>query len=193
MQITSEKIIRIRKPKTSYPVIEPIAGRFSPRNFSSEKIPENDLNSIFEAARLAPSAYNYQPWFYYWTRIGSTAYQKIISCLPELNYWAKTAPVLIVACYLKEIDSRPDKFSQYDLGASVISLILQAQQKKYYARQMGLFDRDKLVKILNINKDHHPFVIIALGKIGDYSKIKDVYLKKDFQLHVKKTTIVKKI
>lgn len=186
-------VIKIRKPKIRYPVIQPIANRFSPRHFSSEKIPEKDLSSIFEAARLAPSAYNYQPWFYYWTRNGSGAYKNIVSCLAELNYWAKTAPILIVACYLKVIEGKPDKFSLYDLGASVMSLILQAQQKNYYARQMGLFDENKLIKLLNINKDHNPYVIIALGKIGDYSNIEEIYFKKDFKLNIKKTDIAKKI
>lgn len=189
----AEDIIKIRKPKTRYPVIQSIADRFSPRHFSSEKISQEDLNSIFEAARLAPSAYNYQPWYYYWTKNGSSAYKKIVSCLPELNYWAKTAPILIIACYLKIVDGNSDKFSVYDLGASVISLILQAQQKNYYARQMGLFDENKLRKLLNINKDHNPYIIIALGKIGDYSNAEEIYLKKDFRSNQKKTDIAKKI
>jgi len=193
MKITAKDIIKIRKPKTRYPVIQPIADRFSPRHFSSEKISQEDLNSIFEAARLAPSGHNYQPWFYYWTRNGSSAYKKIISCLPELNYWAKTAPVLIITCYLEVINGNKNRFSIYDLGASVMSLVLQAQQKNYYARQMGLFDKNKLIRLLNIDKDYNPYVIIALGKIGDYSNIKEIYLKKDSQPHIKKTNIAKKI
>jgi len=190
---TANEIIKIRKPQVRFSVIQPIADRFSPRHFSPDGFNEKDLNSIFEAARLAPSAYNYQPWFYYWIRNGSVTFKKILSCLPELNYWAKTDPVLIIACYLKAIDGNPNKFSIYDLGSSVMSLVLQAQQKNYYARQMGLFDKNKLTKLLNINKDHRPYVIIALGKIGDYSKIEEIYFKKDSQPHVKKTDIVKKI
>lgn len=193
MKITAEEIKKIREQKLRYPVIAEIGKRFSPRHFSPDDFNEKDLNSIFEAARLAPSAYNYQPWFYYWTRNGSNAYKKIISCLPELNYWAKTAPILIIACYLKVVDGNPDKFSLYDLGASVMSLVLQAQQKNYYARQMGLFNKNKLINLLNINKNHSPYVIITLGKIGDYSKIEEIYLKKDSQPHIKKTDIVKNI
>ena len=81
--ITAEDIIKIRKPKIHYPVIEPIAHRFSPRHFLNEKIPDDILNSIFEAARHAPSGRNYQPWYYYWADKDSASYEKIVSCLPE--------------------------------------------------------------------------------------------------------------
>lgn len=188
--VTTDEIIKIRKPRVRYPVIQPIANRFSPRHFSPKDFNEKDLDAIFEAARLAPSAYNYQPWFYYWTRNGSSAYKKIISCLPELNYWAKTAPALIIACYMDVVDGNKDRFSVYDLGASVMSLVLQAQKKNYYARQMGLFDKNKLASLLKISKEHTPYTIIAMGKIGDYSNIEEIYLKKDLRPHEKKTDIV---
>jgi nitroreductase len=193
MKVTAVDIIRIRKPKTRYPVIEPIANRFSPRHFSREKISEKDLNSIFEAARLAPSGHNSQPWYFYWTRNTDKTFEKIISCLPKSNYWAKTAAVFIVACYLPAIGGEQNPYALYDLGAAVISLILQAQHLGFYARQIGNCDTIKLKELLNLDKNHNPFVVIALGKIGDYSQIEDVYLKKDFQLHIRKTEIAKKI
>jgi len=193
MKISAQDIIRIRKPQPRYPVIKPIANRFSPRHFSRKKIPQRDLNSIFEAARLAPSGHNYQPWFFYWTENNSSAFNKIVSCFPQSNYWAKTAAVFIIACYLPVIDGAPDRYALYDLGASVMSLILQAQNLGYYARQIGNCDTEKLKKIFNLDKDQQPFVVIALGKIGDYKNIEDVYLQKDIRSHLKKTQIVRKL
>lgn len=193
MKITAQDIIKIRKPKTRYPVIKPIANRFSPRHFSSEKISQEYLNSIFEAARLAPSGHNYQPWYFYWTRNADKTFKKIISCFPESNYWAKTAAVFIVACYLPIIDGKRDKYALYDLGAAVMSLILQAQHLGFYARQIGNCNTKKLKELLNLNKDQKPFVIVAVGKIGDYSEIEETYLKKDSQPNIKKTNIAKKI
>jgi|GEM_PF-4594472 len=35
---------------------------------------------------------------------------------------------------------------------------------------MALFDREKVKTIFQLSKDLEPFVIIALGKIGDYKK-----------------------
>lgn len=191
--INADEIIKIRKPQICYPVIRPIANRFSPRHFSDKKIPNKIINSIFEAARLAPSGHNYQPWYFYWTRNTNDTFEKIISCFPQSNYWAKTAAVLIIACYLPTIDGKRDPYALYDLGASVMSLILQAQHLGFYARQIGNCDTKKLKKLLNLNKDHKPFTVVALGKIGDYSKIEKIYLKKDSQFNIKKTNIVKKI
>jgi len=191
--ITTNEIIRIRRPRPDHPVIAEIANRFSPRHFSSEKISQENLNSIFEAARLAPSGHNYQPWYFYWTRNTDKTFEKIISCFPQSNYWAKTAAVFIVACYLPTIDGKRNQYALYDLGASVMSLILQAQHLGFYARQIGNCNTKKLKELLNLNKDHRPFVVISLGKIGDYSKIEEIYLKKDSQPHIKKTDIAKKI
>lgn len=43
-------------------VAEAAARRRSIRTFESVPIPEEDLEAIFDAVRLAPSAYNVQPW-----------------------------------------------------------------------------------------------------------------------------------
>ena len=58
---------------------------------------------------------------------------------------------------------------------------------------MGLFDTNKLTKLLKIEKEHTPYIVIAMGRIGDYSKIEDLYLKKDTHERYKKTDIAKKI
>ena len=39
-----------------------IAGRWSPYGFAERGVPEPALRSLFEAARLAPSSFNEQPW-----------------------------------------------------------------------------------------------------------------------------------
>ena len=50
-----------KRIRTRYPVIDLLADRWSPRAFAS-RVPTNEaLGSLFEAARLAPSAHNTQP------------------------------------------------------------------------------------------------------------------------------------
>ena len=60
-----EKVKNIRTPKTKLSVLNTIKTRFSPRVFSSQNVVSQDLKIILEAARLTPSAKNYQPWFFY--------------------------------------------------------------------------------------------------------------------------------
>ena len=80
-----QEIVNKRTPKTLHNLIGSISQRFSPRVFSSHRIPDKHLEIIFEAARLAPSGRNNQPWFYYWIKKGSRLYKKLESCIPERN------------------------------------------------------------------------------------------------------------
>lgn len=191
MTITDE-IIKIRKPRPNYPVMKEIANRFSPRYFLDKKAEIDDINSIFEAARFAPSGWNFQPWYFYWTKKGDVSYKKIISCLTKYNRFAKTAPILIVACFIKKFKGKKTYY-RHDLGAAVMSLVLQAQNLGYYCRQMGDFNKNKLVKLFNIDINHFPFVIIALGKLGDYRNINDELLKRELDPRPRKKDFVKKL
>ena len=74
-----------------------------------------------------------------------------------------------------------------------MSLTLQAQHLGYYTRQMGEFDEKKLIKLLNIEKAHNPFVIIALGKLGDYAVIDQSLLKRELDPRPRKEDFAKKI
>ena len=192
-KITTKKIIEFKKTKLKFPIVKELKSRFSPRFFKEEKINNKILCSMFEAARWAPSAYNYQPWYFFWSQKDSAAYKKIYSCLSERNQWAKTAPILIIACYLKKREQKINKFAEYDLGLAIMSIIIQAQSSGIYTRQMGLFDVKKLQKLLNISKDYVPLTILAVGKIGDYQKISQDLLERELQKRERKTNISKKL
>lgn len=168
-----KRILKIRQPKPKYKIIKEIAHRWSPRFFSEEKISQNHLKIIFEAARWTPSAHNRQPWYFYYAEKGAESYKKLLSTLSNYNQtWAKTASVLILACAIIKDERGENQFAFYDLGASVISLILQAQSLGYYCRQIGLSDKEKekVKKIFKLPTNLEPFIIIAVGKLGDYQK-----------------------
>jgi len=177
---TADALCKLKQPDTSKSLLDVIAKRFSPRVFSGTLIPKGDIESILEAGRWAPSAYNAQPWYFYWAQKGSSAYTTIQSALFDNNTWAKSAPVYIVACYIEYTEKDQYRFAQYDLGASVMSMVYQAQALGYHARQMGLYDKEKLLKTLPIDTGHIPFVIVAVGKIGDYTVADEAVLARDF-------------
>jgi len=192
MKTTVKDIIKIRKPKPDHQVMQEIDNRFSPRYFAEDKVKTSDINSIFEAARFAPSGWNFQPWFFYWGEKGTKSFEKIGSCLGKYNSFAKRAPILIIACYIKKTKGNKSYY-RHDLGASVMSLVLQAQNLGYYCRQMGKFNSSKLKKIIPMESEHQPFVIIALGKIGDYTDIDDKLLKRELEIKPRKKDFVKKL
>jgi nitroreductase len=49
---------------SDHPIHSLIAERFSPYGFDSRPVKTDELRSLFEAARWAPSSYNEQPWSY---------------------------------------------------------------------------------------------------------------------------------
>ncbi len=187
-----KEILRVRKPRPRFRIIKEVEERFSPRHFSSSPIPQNHIDSIFEAARWAPSGWNFEPWYFYWAKRGSESFEKIVSCLGEYNLYAEKAPILIVACFIEKVKGKK-AYYRHDLGSAVMSLTLQAQNLGYYSRQMGEFDEEKIVKLLNIDKSHIPFVIIALGKIGDYENIDEALLKRELDPKPRKEDFVKKL
>jgi nitroreductase len=190
---TQQEILNIRKPQPRFDVLECIAKRFSPRIFNNQQIPQDDMDRIFEAARLAPSGRNFQPWIYYWMRQGSKAYEDMKTCLPERNGWALTAPVFILTAYNPEdpVDG-VNKWAAYDLGQANMSLILQAQELGYYARQIGSFDAEKAQQIFQISSPNKALVLIAMGKIGsdeDYAKADQIIIDKELARSERKTNI----
>lgn len=176
---TTNQIINLKKPKLKADILEVLKNRFSPRVFSDEKIIDKDLNSIFEAARWAPSSRNRQPWFFYLTKKSSKYFYKFMSVMNESNEWAANSAVLILACYIKEDESGKNRAALYDLGQAIFSLVVQAQSLGYYTHQIGGFDIEKIKKIITFEKNIEPFVFITVGKIGDYSKANKILVAKD--------------
>lgn len=190
--ITTKEIIKIRKPRPDYPVMEEITHRFSPRHFLDNEIGIDHINSIFEAARFTPSGWNYQPWYFYWSKKGEQSFKKIINCLGKYNRYAESASVLVIGCFIKQLKGKKSYY-RHDLGAAVMSLVLQAQHLGYYSRQMGEFNKIKLIKLLGIDKTHHPFTVIAIGKLGEYKNIDESILKRELIPRPRKKDFVKKL
>lgn len=91
-----------------------IARRTSCRAYKTTPVPEADLYTVLEAARLAPSACNRQPWRFAVVREAATR-QRIVEdgFLPGINMtWALRAPVLIVV-------GMETTFVTHRLGAAV--------------------------------------------------------------------------
>lgn len=192
-----KQVIEARKPKTNLPVISPIHERFSPRVFSQIEIPNEHIEIVLEAARLAPSARNLQPWKFFLIKRTNDVYNKLEGSIPERNLWCRQASLFIIATYdPTEPNDGKNKWCQYDLGAACMSLILQAQELGYYSRQIGSFDAEKLKVDLKIEDPYIPFVIIAMGKMGteeDYKAAQNEIVNKDLMQWDRKDSIYEEI
>lgn len=153
----------------SIAVTECLQNRYSGRAYdASLGISEQQISSLVEAARRAPSSYNMQPWNFIFCDKATdpVAYQKALKCLVEFNQgWAKNAPLLIIAVAGNNArtDGKPNRWAQYDTGAASLSICVQASAIGLMAHQMGGFDDVKVMREFNIPKNHTPMAVIAVG------------------------------
>ena len=79
-------------------ILEPIISRRAHLSFSGEPVTEEQITTMFNAAILAPSAGNNQPWRYYYAIKGTAGFDLLLACLDEGNQrWAKDAGALILS------------------------------------------------------------------------------------------------
>ena len=88
----------IKKAITTFPVLDIIKNRWSPRSFSGQAISENDINTILEAATWSFSAMNEQPWRYVVAHRGTPLFELFYTALfPGNQPWNKQAGALVLS------------------------------------------------------------------------------------------------
>ncbi|MCE7795757.1 nitroreductase family protein [Sphingobium sufflavum] len=150
--------------------------RWSPRAYDGSAIPNADLHTILDAARWAPSSYNYQPWRLLYATRDSADWQRFLDILIPFNQsWAKDAGVLIFIVSETTMGS-PDKPSHshsFDAGAAWAQLALQSFISGYYAHGMVGFDLAKARTELAVPEGFRIEAAIAIGKQGDPATLPD--------------------
>ena len=145
-----------------------IKNRWSPRKFLDKPVTNEMLKMLFEAARLAPSSRNEQPWNYYYAHNeNKMAFNEFVEFLTGNNpYWAKDAQALIVSVMKKNYDykNRPNGKAMHDTGAANVSLAIQAAEMGLQVHPMGGFDKAKAAEYLNLDTENYePVIMFAVG------------------------------
>jgi nitroreductase len=162
-----------------YPIHEFIRDRWSPRAFSDREIAPADLCSLFEAARWAPSSSNEQPWaFIVAGKRDHANFTKALQPLVEFNVnWAKHAPVLGFA--VSELafakNKTPNRNAQYDTGASMALLCIEAVSRGILVHQMAGFDPDTARDVFEIPAGWDAIAAFAMGYPGDPHSLPQPY------------------
>jgi nitroreductase len=168
---------------TDHPVHELVARRWSPCAFAERAVADDDLRSLFEAARWAPSSYNEQPWRYIVARRqDEAAFERLLSCLVEGNQvWARTAPVLALGCVSLDFarNGKPNKAALHDLGLAAGNLLLEATARGLYVHQMIGILPDRARELYAIPERCEAVTGLAIGHLGDPSTLPDFYRARD--------------
>jgi nitroreductase len=155
--------------KADYPIDSLFLDRWSPRAMSGEPITEEELSTLFEAARWAPSSYNNQPWRILYARRDTSQWPLFFDLLVEFNQsWAKNAAALVVFISKTTFDhnGEPAATHSFDTGAAWGNLALQGALKGLVVHGMQGFDYDKARTALNIPEGFKVEAMAVIGKPG---------------------------
>lgn len=160
--------------RSSYKINPLILNRWSPRSMTSEELKDEEVMSLFEAARWAPSSGNGQPWrFIYAKRNAGEDWNRLFDLLVDFNKsWAKDAAVLIVVVSKKEFEYNgkviPSVTHQFDTGAAWENLALEATSRGLVVHGMAGFDYERARRDLDIPNSYEVLAMIAIGKRGTF-------------------------
>ena len=157
-----------------FPVEAHFTQRWSPRAFTGRPISTQEMMSLFEAARWAPSASNTQPWRFVYDLAGSEGFRTIFQTLVPFNQgWAHRASALIAVLSATmstapgATESKPSPQHAFDTGAAWMSLALQAHLMGWCAHAMGGFDKEALRQALGVPDTFALHCVVAVGEPGD--------------------------
>lgn len=147
-----------------------LAARWSPTEFDpSDVVTTEEVESLLEAARWAPSAGNSQPWAFVVGRRGDADHERLMRYLTKSSSrWAGTAGVLIANLshrFVEDTDWEYSEFSLYDLGQAVAHMSFQAQSLGLHVRQFRAFDREGLAAEFEVPSHWEVTTMSAIGRI----------------------------
>lgn len=152
--------------------LELVRKRQSERKYSDKPVPRDMIERCIEAARLAPSACNSQPWTFMVVEgtIKDQLAAAAFSGLYSMNAFAARAPVLIVVLterskYTARLGGqiRGVQYSLIDIGISCEHLILQAAEDGLGTCWLGWFNEKGVKKVLGLPRTARIDVIISMG------------------------------
>lgn len=166
---------------STYPINEQFLKRWSPRAFTDKPVSEEQVLTVLEAARWAPSASNLQPWRFFYGVRGEPEFDTLLSLLVPFNEgWAKNAGALIFITSVTSFDgSRQNITNSFDAGSAFMSLSLQAHSMGMVAHGMAGIDFEKVPNVLRLPDNLKVEAAVAIGYQGDASNLSESLQKRE--------------
>ncbi|MCD5415586.1 nitroreductase family protein [Candidatus Bipolaricaulota bacterium] len=146
-----------------------IAERRAKRALSTEPVGAEEIELLIEAAHLAPSCFNSQPWRFV-VIDDDEILRAVKEAMPQGNYWAKPAPVIIAVASQRDLDCKLSDGRDYFLlgcGMAVGNLMLQATEMGLIAHPIAGYNPTKVKETLKIPTDYTLITLIVVARAGD--------------------------
>lgn len=154
-------------------LIDVITKRYSVRSYKNKPVEDEKLIKVLDAGRLAPSAVNFQPWFFIVIREKSERENFNKAYHRE---WFHTAPVVIVICsdHSKSWKRSQDKkdFADVDAAIAIDHMTLQATALGLGSCWVCNFNVQECIKQLKLPSFIEPVALLPLGYPDDKAPIK---------------------
>lgn len=171
-----------------------IKARRSIRKFTQKPLPQEALNRMLNAARLAPTGSNLQP-----LRFAATLSPRVCAeIFPHTKWagyfkdgsgWPKAGeePTGYIALLT---DNAVRKDADLDVGAAGMSIMLQAQSEGIASCWLGAINRQAIAAVLGIDTERYTFnSIIALGYPAMESVPVDIDANDDVKYYLDKNGV----
>lgn len=148
-------------------VFEAIKKRRSVRAYADEKVSEEDIERLIEAAMWAPSAGNIQPWEFVVVKDVETK-RKLSDAALDQTFIEK-APVVIVVCADLNRSSRgygsrgEHLYSLQDTAAATENILLAAQELGLATCWVGSFREKAVAKAVKAPRNLRPVAVVPVG------------------------------
>ncbi len=143
-------------------VFEAIEERYSCRTYEDRAIEPEKLDRVLDAARLAPSACNFQDWRFVVVRDAATR-AKLVAAADNQKF-VGSAPAVIVACSNSDHVMRCGQaVGPIDIAIALEHIALQATAEGLATCWIGSFFPDKVRAILGIPKDIQVIELMPIG------------------------------
>ncbi|MFW6247451.1 MAG: nitroreductase family protein [bacterium] len=152
-------------------VIEAINKRRAYRALKEFTVTEEIISELAQAASLAPSCYNNQPWRYVFI-YEPEMLEKFYTALSEGNSWAKDGSLIIAVFADRDDDciAGDREYYLFDSGLGTENLILRATELGLVAHPMAGYDEQKAKDILGIPESKCLITVIGVGRHAEGTK-----------------------
>mgnify|MGYP003290971187 CR=1 FL=1 len=141
-----------------------ISERYSVRGFTDQEVEKEKLDKILEAARLAPTGVNYQPFKVF--VIDTKENKEVLSEIYKADWFVQAPYVIAIAACPDKAWTRPwDGKNIADIDATIVMdhIILAATDLGLGTCYIGAFKADVAKEFLELDDDWEPVLFTPLG------------------------------
>lgn len=163
-----------------------INNRFSVRSYLPDRVEQQKLDAVLDAAVLAPTAVNYQAFKI--VVIDTQSHAEALKTVYKRDWFVQAPYVLAVCvcpekCYIRRHDAK--NFSDVDAAIVMDHIILAATEQGLGTCWIGAFDPAAAKTMLKLDDRWEPIVFTPLGYSDAQAPVKKRKAKDDLVTYLK--------